>query len=58
MRKDPIVEEVRKHRKAWAAKFGYDIDAMAADLKRREAASRKRGVKFVLPRKPQTSSLG
>jgi hypothetical protein len=51
MYKDPIVKEVRKHRQEWAAKFNYNIDAMVADLKRSEAASRKRGVKFVVPRK-------
>ena len=58
MYKDPIVAEVRKHRQAWAAKFGYDIDAMVADLKRREAASRKRGDKFLSPRRQKASRVG
>ena len=58
MHKDPIVEEVRKHRKEWAAKLGYDINVMSADLRRREAISRKRGVKFVAPRKRKASRVG
>ncbi len=36
MYKDPIVEEVREGRRKWAAQFGYDIEAMAADLRKRE----------------------
>lgn len=55
MHKDPIVEEVRKYRQQWAAKFNYDLDAMFADLKRSEAAARTRGVKFVSPRKRKSA---
>ncbi len=36
MRDDPIVDEVRKLREARAARFGFDIQAIAADAKRRE----------------------
>lgn len=36
MHKDPIVEDVRKRRQQWAARFGYNIEAMAADLRKRE----------------------
>ncbi len=32
MWKDPIIEEVRKARDAYAAKFDYDIGAMCRDL--------------------------
>jgi hypothetical protein len=39
MRKDPIVEEVRKHRQQIAAEFGYDIRAIAQDARRRQASS-------------------
>jgi hypothetical protein len=39
MYKDPIVEEVRKHRQARSARFGYDIEAMAADARKREGKS-------------------
>jgi hypothetical protein len=36
---DPIVEEVRRIREEHAAQFNYDIDAIYADVKRREAES-------------------
>ena len=52
MFRDPIVEEVRKHREEWAAQFGHDLDAMFAEIQRLEAESRKRGVKFLDPPKP------
>lgn len=44
MYKDPIVEEVRKRRQEWAARFGYDIEAMAADLRKREGKNGHRVV--------------
>jgi len=34
--RDPIVEEVRKHRDARAARLGYDIRAIFEDAKKRE----------------------
>jgi len=36
MKKDPIVEEIRKIREEHAAKFNYDLDAICADLKEKE----------------------
>jgi hypothetical protein len=36
---DPIVEEVRKHRQENAAKFGYDVRAIAEDARTREKTS-------------------
>jgi hypothetical protein len=36
---DPIVEEVRKHRQAHAARFNYDLAAIFADLIEREKNS-------------------
>lgn len=36
MWEDPIVAEIRKHREEYAARFNYDIQAIAADLKRLE----------------------
>lgn len=33
---DPIVEEVRKARETHAAKFGYNLSAICADLKQKE----------------------
>ena len=48
---DPIVDEVRKVRNAHAQKFNYDLQAIAADLKKQQKAS---GNKFItlLPKKP------
>ena len=36
MKEDPVVSEVRKVRGEHAARFGYDLDAIAADFKKRE----------------------
>ena len=38
--KDEIISELRKIRDAHAAKFNYDIDAMARDLKKGERGAR------------------
>ena len=35
---DPIVEEVRKHREQYAAKFNYDLAAICKDLRERQVA--------------------
>jgi hypothetical protein len=45
---DPIVEEVRRHRLARAAKFNFDIDAIAEDARKREGAD---GRKVIKPRR-------
>lgn len=36
---DPIVEEVRKNRDAYAMRFNYDLDAIFRDLKEKERRS-------------------
>ncbi len=36
MRKDPIVEEIRKIREVHAAIFNYDLKAICADLRKKE----------------------
>ena len=36
MKKDPIVEEIRKLRELHAAKFNHDLGAICADLKEKE----------------------
>ena len=41
---DPIVEEVRKARDAYAKQFNYDLDAIYQDLKAKERRSRQRVV--------------
>jgi hypothetical protein len=48
---DPIVEEVRKNREAYAAKFNYDLMAMYEDLKKAEKKSKHKKVSFK-PKKP------
>lgn len=37
--KDPIVDEVRSARDAYAAEFDYDLRRIAEDLRRRESES-------------------
>lgn len=44
---DPIVEEVRQAREAYAARFNYNLAAMFADLQRRTEEARLAGWKVV-----------
>ena len=44
--KDPIVEEVRKYRQEYAAKFNYDLDAIVRDIQAREKVSKAKFVSF------------
>ena len=41
---DPIVDEVRRVRDAYAARFNYDLHAIFLDIKKRETES---GLNFV-----------
>jgi hypothetical protein len=41
---DPIVEDVRRVRDAYAAQFNYDLDAIFQDIKTRE---KKNGHRFI-----------
>jgi len=50
MEADPIIEEMRRIRKEYAQRFGYDLAAVAADLRRREQQHPVRLVSF--PPKP------
>lgn len=43
---DPIVEEVRKVRDEYAARFNYDLEAILEDLKKREESSGRRIVRY------------
>ena len=38
---DPIVEEMRTHRKEHAAAYGYDLRRIVAALREREAQSKR-----------------
>lgn len=48
---DEIVEETRKAREEYAAKFGYDIAAIVADVKEKEKLS-ERTVVSLPPKQP------
>lgn len=43
---DPIVEEVRRVREAYAAQFNYDVEAMFRDLMEKERTSGRVYVKY------------
>ena len=51
MRNDPIVDEVRKIRDQHAALFGYNLKAIAADLRKQEKKLRRKFVRLS-PKKP------
>jgi hypothetical protein len=46
MQNDPVVEEVRRIRHAYAKRFGFDLRAMVADLRRKEQEHPDRLVSF------------
>ena len=52
MWKDPIVEEIRQHREAHAAKFNHDLDAICRDLRQQQEASGRKTVSFPAKRIP------
>ena len=52
MWKDEIVEEVRKVRNEYAAKFDYDLEAIYNDIKEQEKQNQHRVVSLP-PKKPE-----
>ncbi|MEO5349182.1 MAG: hypothetical protein H7836_06025 [Magnetococcus sp. YQC-3] len=46
MRNDPILEEVRKNREEFAARFNFDLDAMVKSLQESERTSGRQVVSF------------
>jgi hypothetical protein len=42
MWKDEIIEEVRKARDEYAAKFNYDLEAIYEDIKKQEKKSKRK----------------
>ncbi len=56
MWKDEIVEEVRKNREAYAAKFNFNLQAMYEDLKKAERKSKRKKVSLK-PKKPVQMEL-
>ena len=52
---DPIVDEVRAIREAYAKKFNYDLMAIYKDLKKKEKKGHWKTVSF-LPKRLQAAS--
>ena len=53
--KDPIVEEVRKHRMEHTRKFRGDLSEVCADLRRIQTASGHKVVRLAPPKKKPSS---
>ena len=41
---DPIIDEIRKFRDEYAARFNYDVKAMVDDIRRRQQESGRKTV--------------
>ncbi len=52
MQTDPIVEEVRKIRDAYAKSFNYDLDAICRDLQEKQRLGKRRVISL-LPKRPR-----
>ncbi len=52
MWRDPVVEETRKRREEYAAKFNHDADAIFEDIRKRQSQAGKKLVSFPA-RKPK-----
>lgn len=52
---DPIVDEVRRVRDAYAARFNYDLRAIFRDLKEKEKRSGRKVVSYAENARPQKS---
>jgi hypothetical protein len=46
---DPIVDEVRRQREKRAAKFKFDVRAIARDAMKRQRSGRRKTVSFARP---------
>jgi hypothetical protein len=60
MKEDSVVQEVRKAREAYAARFNFDLRAMGEELQRLTEQARRAGRRVVLhparPAKGRTAS--
>ncbi len=54
MTKDPIIDEIRRHRKEIAEKFDYDLRAIIADARKHQKTRGKKVVSFVRTKKKRT----
>jgi hypothetical protein len=52
--KDEIVDEVRSHREAYAARFNYDIAQIVQDLKRKEETRHSARLADLQPLEPHS----
>ena len=57
MQRDPIVEEVRQARDAYAKKFNYDLDAICRDLQEKQRQSEKKVISLP-PKRPKKMCVG
>lgn len=58
MQLDPIVEEVRKIRDAYAKSFNYDLDAICRDLQEKQRLGKRRVVSLPPKRPRKVDSSG
>jgi hypothetical protein len=56
MASDPILDEIRRYREEYAARFNYDLDAMCRDLRERENSEGRRTVTLSPKRVPKGAS--
>lgn len=56
MKDETIIEEIRRIRDEHAKQFNYDLDAIFADIQRRQAELKKQGWKFVKTPRRRTSA--
>ena len=54
MVKDPIVDEIRRHRKEIAENFNYDLRAIITDARRRQRRGGKKVVSLARAKKKRT----
>ncbi len=54
MSSDPVVDEIRKIREEWAARFDFDVRAIVKDAQRRDAADDREVIR--LPPRPVVTS--
>ena len=54
MTKDPIIDEIRKHRQEIAKQFNYDLRAIVADARKRQRGRGKKIVSLARTRKKRT----
>ena len=54
MLKDELVEEVRRARESQAARWNFDLKAILADARKRQAKSERKVVSFVV-KSPKTN---